>query len=345
MPTINRGDLLRHLECVQPGLTSHDAIQQSSCFAFSGGHIYTYNDEITCHCPSPLGKSVEGAVQASSLLSLLQKMTEIDIAVETGDGELLIRGKNKRAGVRMESKIELPIKTIERPKVWHRLPDDFCEAVQIVHQCAAQAETPFVATCVHIHPDWIEACDDRQLCRWNTKMGIKTAMLVRRASIKYIPALGMTEFGETEKWLHFKNDNDLVLSCRRMVQEFPNLSKVLSENKGSPTQLPKGLEEAADKANVFSSENDMNLVQVDLQPGKIRIRGKGASGWFTESKKVQYKGNSFSFLIPPALLSDLARKHSECMLSQDRLKIDTGKYRYVSCLSKPKQKEKEKGEE
>ena len=339
--TVERTKLLASLEAVQPGLSPREIIEQSACFVFRDGLVYTYNDEISCHCPTPLGKEIKGAVHAPPLTNLLRKMTEPEITVEVEKGEMLIRGKGKRAGLRLESEIVLPISLVEKPKTWNRLPDEFGDAVKMVQHCAAQDETRFVATCVHLHPKWVEACDDKQACRWTIKTGLQSAILARQASIKHIPQLGMTEFAETESWLHFRNSNGLVLSCRRFVESYPDLNRVLETEKGVTITLPKGVEEASNKAEIFSSQNDVNHVWINLLPGKIRIKAEGATGWYSETKSVEYRGKPMQFLIPPSLLVDIVQKESKCHIANKRLKIQTDNYQYVVCLTQPSKKDEQ----
>src|SRR5690606_27675400 len=109
------------------------------------------------------------------------------------------------------------------------------------------------------------------------------------------------------------------MSMRRHVEEYPDLSPIFEMN-GSRTVLPKGLGEACEKAEIFSQENtEDNHVFVELQPGKLRIKGSGVSGWYKESKKIQYDGEPISFYIPPKLMAELSKRHNECEITADRL--------------------------
>ncbi len=334
---IDRMELLQRLEAIQPGLSPRDIVEQSSCFVFKDGLIQTYNDEIACRIKSPF--KFTGAVTAAPLLAILNKLKEDDVEVEPTEEELLIIGKKRRAGIRMDAEITLPIDSVEKPKKWRPIHEDFVEAISIVHECAGTNQEEFALTCVHIHPKYIEACDNHQLTRYRISSGVTVAALVRRDAIKHIISLDMTEFAETETWIHFRNPTGLMLSCRRFIEEFPNLSPILKV-EGEPTTLPKGLADAADKAEVFSKENaDDNQVMVELRPGKLRIKGTGTSGWYSEVKKLKYNGKAISFQISPRLLMELTKRHNECLVSEERLKVDGGKWVYVSCLGKVEEKD------
>jgi len=337
MARVNRADLLQLLEAVQPGISPRGIIQQSNSFVFKDGYVMTYNDEVACRAKSILGKSVTGAVQEKPLLAILRKLVEDEIDVDVQDGEMLVTGKKRRAGIRMDAEIELPIDKVEKPDddKWKKLHEDFTEAVTMVQECASADQSHFVITCVHIHPKWIEATDNYQLTRYKIKTGISEPTLVKRDSLKYVTSLDMTEFAETPNWIHFRNATGLVLSCRRYMEQYPDISPIMEMGESHPATLPKGLAEAAEKAQIFSSENgDNDVVFVELVPGKLRIKGQGTSGWYQEVKRLTYNGDSMSFLISPTLLIELTKRHNECAISSDRLRVDGGKFVYVTVLGR-----------
>jgi DNA polymerase III sliding clamp (beta) subunit (PCNA family) len=333
---VKREDLLNELEAIRPGLSKKEIVEQSSCFVFKDGLCRTFNDEVACTIDSCL--KIEGAVQADPLINILRKLTVDNLEVEVNEKEgLILKAKSRTACVRMENDVLLPIETVEQPKKWKDLPGEFSEAIEIVVQCASNDQSQYALACVHIHPEWVEACDNYQVARYPIETGIKNASLVQQTSIRNIVELGMNKFSETETWLHFKNARGLILSCRRTVDEYPSLNKLLKV-KGVPATLPKGLAQATEMAEVFSAENaDNNQVTVELRPnkgGQIRVTGEGASGWYKEHKKLKYKGDPMKFKIAPKLLIEIGKRHNECELSSRALLVNGGKFTYVSCLSK-----------
>ena len=330
---VGRGELLQVLESLQPGLTTRDVVEQSSCFCFIDGDCVTFNDEIACRRTSPL--KIEGAVQAAPLLNILRKLPEEEVDIIIEDGQLVVRGNRRRCGIRMQADVSLPIEKVELADEWQELHSDFTDAIYVAQQCVGKDKSNYTGTCIHLHPKYVEACDNKQAVRYKIKTRVKEPILVRGSSLQNIVSLDMTEFAETETWIHFRNPTGLILSCRRDIQEFDNLDSIL-EVEGEQLTLPKGLGEAAMKAEVFSSENtDDNEVLIGLKPGRIKIVGEGVSGWYQEFKKSSYDGEELSFRIAPKLLGDLVKRYSECLISETRLKVDTGKFVYVVALGRP----------
>lgn len=330
MEKINRELLISQLELVHAGISTREVIEQSSCFVFRDGYVYTFNDEIACAQKCCL--NIEGAIPHAPLKAILQKLPEEDLKVGVVKGELQIQGARKRVGVRMESDILLPIDSFEQPEEWLPLPENFGDAVRMVGECVSKDQSQFSLTCIHIAPNWIEACDNFQIARMKLKTGFESSILVKRDSLKWISDMEMEEVAETETWIHFRNSNGLVISCRRYEEEYPELTAMLKV-KGSEVKLSKGLADAADRASVFSiQDGNDTVIIVELLPGKIRIKGIGTHGRFQEALKSAYKGEPISFQISSDLLISIAKNHNECVISDGRLKIVVGKFEYVTCL-------------
>lgn len=334
---INREQLLRNLEAVVPGLATREAVEQSSCFVFRDGKVVTFNDEVACSTDCEVG--FDGAVAAKPLVDLLGKLSEdvLDIAPSESGGEIIIKGKRRRAGISMEAEISLPVGSVEVPDKWADLSPEFADAVGVVQQCASKDPNQFALTCIHITPDCVEACDNFQLARYPLKTGIRKACLAKRDSLKHVTGLGMTQVSETRTWVHFRNPTGLVLSMRREVMDYENLDSIL-DMEGTPATLPGGLAEAVAKAEIFSAENsENNVIIVSLRPGELRIKGIGATGWYEERKQVKWEGESMAFSITPKLLIDITARTNECYIDGGRLKVDGGKFTYVTSLGKADQ--------
>lgn len=337
---VERDQLIRRLESVQAGLASQkEILEQSKSFVFKNGFVYTFNDELFCRCPSGFDESICGAVPAEKTLKVLNKMKSDELDVTATDSELVFSRKGT-ARLRMENEITLPIDSVEIPEEWQKLPDDFVEAIEVVQQCTAGTDhNRQELTCVHIHPDKIEATDRTQICNWPMKTGVKEATLIRQSSIKNVIGLGIVEFAESRAWVHFRNSDGAVLSCRRFVEKYPDIEKALRV-EGEKVTLPKGLADETDCASEFSSENEKDRVLVELSKGKVRIKGVGISGSYDSgARKSPYSGPSMNFLISPELLLRLFKKHNDCILSPNRLKVDGGKYTWVVYLATANQEQ------
>ena len=333
---LNREELLTKLKSVQAGIATREAIEQSSCFAFLKGEVVTYNEEIACRHKADVG--FEGSVQAAPLLALLEKLPEDEITIATKKGILLVVGNKKEADVRMEKEVTLPIKVVDKPGKWRPLPEEFLEAIEVAAQCVGKDQSEFRSTCVHITPKFIEACDRYQLLRYPLKTKLDSPLLVRGSAIIQAIPLNVVEYSKTNEWIHFRNSDKLVFSCKSYdASEYADMSRHL-KCKGRKTTLPKGIDEAIDRANVFSSDTaETNVITIELTKDKLKILGRGNSGRYRETRKVKYNGKDISFAIAPTLMKEVVSRHTDCVVSKDRLTATTGKYTYVSSLRVPQE--------
>jgi hypothetical protein len=335
METINRTKFLSQLELLQAGLSSRELLEQSSCFVFKDGVVHTFNDEVSCSIPTELA-SFTGAIVAAPLLAILRKMPEDQVTIEATASEIVVAGKNRKCGITAESEVLLPIDSVERPTKWKKLPDDFAASVKLAQSVVAKNEARFVFTCVHIHAAGIEGGDNSQFVRVSLNTGFREPVLVKGPSINSIVELGMTEFALTDAWVHFKNAVGLVLACRRYVESYPDLTPIMNVEGGSHIALPKGLDEAIDKASIFANDTaDSGNVIVTVKPGKLLLKGAGAFGWYKEIKKVRYSGPCFTFMIAPAMLQQIVKSYNDCQITANRLYVQNGSVQYISSLRTP----------
>jgi hypothetical protein len=345
---VKRADLLLALQSVQPGLCkpgSLDGIMQGSCFTFAKGRVRTFNEQLSCSMPSGLGKELVAAVEGAPVLELLGKMTEEEIDVSVKDSKLSVTGKRRRVEFNMEADVQLPVEEVEKPGEWKPLHPDFCQAVNVVKECCGKDDQRLFIGCVHIHTGWVEARDASQLCRWPMETGVSEPTMVKANAIKAVTHTGVSEFSETGGWLHFRNpETRLTMSCRRHLDEFPDMSAQLKVS-GEKVSFPKGLVEELDKAKVFSKDNEIDRVLVELSAGKVKLTGWGPYGKYEAWPKIKHEGRALSFLAVPDVLADVIKNHAECHVSEDKLKVKAEKFTYVCCLSKVSTKEEKDAEE
>jgi len=264
-------------------------------------------------------------------LALLQKLNEEEVSVESSDGEITVKAGKRKAGIRMDAEITLPVEGIEDPGKWIKLPKDFSDAVGIVQGCASNNDSEFVLTCIHIHPNYIEAADQFQIARYSLPTGLDDSLLVRRVALRSAIGMDVTEVSPTENWIHFRNDAGLMISCRKQNKKYPRLDQFL-EAQGVSVCWPDGLGDSIDKASIFSKSGDDNLITVDLRSGKMKLTGRGPTGWYSEVQQVDgYDGEDVQFTIAPNLLLELPKRSNKCMIGAGRLKVQSEKWVCIFC--------------
>jgi hypothetical protein len=350
---VNREEFLRALQNVRAGLAQREILEQSTCFVFTEGQVITYNDDTACRGPSGLPDQASGVVQSGNLLEILSRIDQEEIRVTVSDVEFTVTAKRQRYGYALQSDIRLPYKNVEQPGRWKPLPEQFADAVHLVQQCAGKDQSNWVLTCVNLSPEYIEACDDFQMCRWSLETGLKESTIVKRESVETLASLGVTEVSLTENWIHFRNKRGFVLSCRRYVDEFPSdkLTPYYGR-EGTKVSMPKGLKAACEKANFFSQETaDENMVTVELNPNSVTVTGQGLTGYASIREPCNWDGEPITFMAPPGLLGEVTSKYNDVEICRDDdnscpvLKVQGSSYVYVTVLAPPKGEQESEPEE
>jgi DNA polymerase III sliding clamp (beta) subunit (PCNA family) len=342
MINTNRELFLSKLHSVRSGLSKNkDNVDQSTCFIFKDNKIITFNEEVYCSTNSNFGTLLLGAVKAQPLIDILTKMAEEDIELEKKDKELIIHGVNKKCGIQFENQVSEEIDSIWHPSEleWGTLEDDFNGALDVVMSCAQDKDDgQFFISCVHLHPQYIEATDNIQLARYNISIPIKSDCLIRKRSVKNLIGMGVTEISESDNWIHFRNDLDTRFYCRRFVDDYLVLDQLLQDT-GTLVNLPQGIGDSVEKASIFTKDNnECGNVLVTIKNGKMGLKGSGALGWYTETKSIDYKGEPISFYISAEILQQINKKGNQCEIVDGRLRIVQGSYTYVTVLTENKVK-------
>lgn len=330
--TVDRQKWLHQLESVSPGLASKGAIEQANCFIFEGDTVRTYNDEIACI--SPCLVNLQGAVQAQVLLDLLRRLKEDTLVVIQKEGEIVVKGKNRKCGIRYEKEITLPGGDLVIPKSFKKFGTDFLEGVELVRHCVSTDESKPALSCISFSGAKMEASDGYQCGKYELKESVSSEnFLVHGSALKHVLNLGMRSIAVTDKWVLFRNKSEVILATRKVIDEWPALDKFY-EVVGNEVILPKGVGEAIERAVIMAEEiQEVLYVKVELEEGSLRLSGSGSLGWYTEKKKVSYKGAPLAFLIRPDLLKRISESHNECQVSKDRLKVSVGSFSYITVLA------------
>lgn len=334
---IDKQEFLTVLEGTKVGLTQKEVIEQSHNFVFKNGRIYTFNDEVCCSGKTDI--DIEGSVLGPPLLEVLRKLPDDELKVEVADGEFVLRGRKKTIAIPMEKEIFLPINSVEDAGKWKKLDPQFLEAIDLVRQCTETDRTKVALTCVRMCPDFIEAFDNYQLCRWNVSTGVDEEVLIKNETAKAIVQLGVTRVSLSPQWIHYWNkETDIILSARRYFEEYRDLGPYLKRT-GEKASFPKGLADSVDVSTLFAADNsadDKDVLSVDIRPGKVRISASGMSGRYEEVKNVKYKGPSFSFRIHAKIFASVVSRFEEVYLTDKMLYVDGGSFTFVARLSMPK---------
>jgi DNA polymerase III sliding clamp (beta) subunit (PCNA family) len=331
---IEKAKLMKALEIVKPGLASKEMIEQSTSFAFMGGRVVTYNDEISISHPVE-DMDMTGAVQAEELYQLLGKLKSKEVNLIIKDNEIRLKSGKARAGITLQEEIRLPLEELGDFGDWVEVPGMLMEAM---HFCMFSASTDMsrpVLTCVHVSDTgFVESCNNFRLTRY--ELGEPSPVgdfLIPVGSVKALVKYHITHMASGQGWIHFKSKDDTIFSCRVFEDEYPDVSGLLGVT-GHTFTFPETLREVLGKAAIFSKREQFldETVDVSILPGEMKVRSEDIVGWFEEKVPMEWDRDEVKFAINPTFLMDVLQKKAPCVLSKDRLMFQGKDWTHVVAL-------------
>ncbi|MFA5525881.1 MAG: hypothetical protein WC992_03560 [Acholeplasmataceae bacterium] len=332
---IEKERLIKALEIVKPGLSNKDMIEQATSFAFMGGRVVTYNDEISISHPVE-DLDITGAVKAEELYQLLGKIKQKDVTFEVDEHEVRITAGKARAGITLQQEIRLPLDEIGEIGKWKRVPKNLKEAMKFaMFSCSKDMSRP-VLTCLHVTSTYVESCDNLRLTRYNLDADLPVKeFLIPVSIVKDLINYDFVAIAEGMGWIHFKSKDATVFSCRVFEDAYPNVSSLLKV-AGDSFILPAGLGEVLKRAEVFSKRDNVleETVVVGIQKNLLKIRSEDESGWFEEELELssESKVAEVEFAINPGFLNDMLSRQTTCALTKDRMKFTGEGWEHVVAL-------------
>lgn len=341
----NRKNLHAILSAVQPGLSSREIIEQSTCFIFNKGQVLTYNDEIAVSHPIDL--ELEGAVQAKELMKLLEKMKDEEIEIETTESEMIVWGMNSETGIKLETKtnVDAIVEVLGKMKGWKDIHEKFWDNVSFCLFSTGRDVTKPLLTCVSCTEKHIMSTDEIRITVCDLDKSGVANLNIPASAMHTLLSYHPTEIALSKGWAHFKNESGAIFSCRTMEGDYPNekILSIIDNIKGDEVSLPTDLVDALERAGIFATSSDQKVasahrVQIEINNNKLTVRGEGQKGRHKEVSRLRYKGPSLEFEINPDFLRDIL-KHATNMIVGDRaLRFEGENFVHVIRTAIPKAK-------
>jgi len=331
---MKKQDLLNALELVKPGLAAKELIAQTTSFVFVDGHIITYNDEISVQCPFA-DITFTGAVPATELYTLLNRIKQEDIELEVKDNELHLTSGKSRAGITLMQEVMLPLEEIGNIGKWTALPENFVQAIKMaMYSCSRSLSKP-ILNCVHVNKEgFVEGTDNYRVAHYklSSVLPIET-FLIPSSTVQALIKMSIKEIAEGQGWIHFKTTEGCVVSCRTMSDKFPKTADVLAV-QGESLTFPSTMVEILDRAMVFAKRDNAldEIIEIDIDKNKIKVKSQNISGWFEEEAPLKYKGNAIHFNVTPGLLKEILQTTSDFQYTDRFLKFQGEDWIFIAAL-------------
>ncbi len=307
---INTVKLRNALSIVKPGLSSKEVLEQTTSFAFSAGRVITYNDEISLS--HPFEGEFEGAIKAEELYGLLSKIDKDEIEMEINDTQLLIKSGRIKAGLKLESEIRLPLKSV--PDKMEKLTDPkvFLGFLSMALKTCSHDMTQPKLTCVSVGSDGVLIGSDsyRLIYCEGPKLPVESFLLPASSALEVVKT-NPTHIALEKGWAHFKNADGTVISCRKIEDTYisdDRIEDVLTVKGKNKIEFPAKIEEVISRVQQFAKRDSVldELVEVSIDNGKITLKASSeeTGSWIEEKASIDFEG-TIKFNMTPSLLRDI----------------------------------------
>lgn len=329
---VNKAELLAALEKVKPGLANRELIEQATSFAFLGGRVVTYNDEISISHPVK-DLDVTGAVKAEALYSFLSRVKEDTITMEIDDNQVKITAGKSVAGLVFEQEVKLPIEEVGEIGTWHPVSEDFVTGLKMCYPCCTKDMSLGVLTCVYVNGQVMVGSDSYQIIRYQLDQEVALdPFLLPASSAHTLARYPITEIASGQGWVHFKTKDGTIISSRVFDGDYPDFD-VYFEFEGTEIEFPKGTTEALERAEVFSKSDltimDMPVVTISITKNRVNISAQDQSGWFKETLPIKHTGEPIKFTTNVQFLLALLSQSPSCVYGEGRIQFAGEKWTHL----------------
>lgn len=332
---VNRLELLGRLKAASIGLSDKVVLEQSDCFVFQNGRVSCFNDEVYASARG-LHEKITAVVNASKLLQILSRLSEDELNVDFTPTEMLIKGKGKEAGIPSAAEVLLPIQTVPTPGKMQKVAKGVSEHLKQAARICGDDEIQAMTTCVQVTPKIIQACDNHRMYRAECETGFSEDVLIPATAIDRLSELSVVSACAKSGWLHLECADDVSVSIRCVVGDFPELAGLL-EVKGKELKLPKGLEEAIGRASAMSDGGHGSRVIISIAKGIIQVESRQENvGWYRERRKTDFAGE-LCFSINPDFMLDVLKATRTVIVDGKRMKLKLEGVHIVLAVALPKE--------
>lgn len=330
---VNRKELIRVLSLIKPGLARQELLEQTTHFIFDRNKIRTYNDRIMVEYPFEIDGI--GAVKAKEFFELLQKLSDEELDINFSDREILIEGKEVKAGIKIEKEIKIP-EIGDKPErgEWKELPNNFVEAISSCIFSASKDMTTPVLCCLYINDNLVISCDNFRATKVEMSSNVNHFFLLSGESAFCLKNYDIKYYIIGSNWLFFKTLDDLIFSCRIVSGKYPDIFPFFKV-RGQEICLPEGFCEVLGRARTMIAEDfyQDEFVSLSIVNGELTCSGEGNFGWIKEKSLIDYNGEQINIKVNPIFLGDILNHLKKIIVGKNSLLFKGDDFEHVVCLS------------
>lgn len=325
---LNIKNLLTNLEKGKPALAKKDIVESLTHYLIGNKTINTYNDKMLITIPYNNFDCEPFSVKAQELIKTLKSFkskectfnidkdksvinfkdydTESQLTIHIGENTMLDEVKD------VIGFDEIEFKELNDPE-W------FINSVYTASLVSAKEITDECIYCVNVTNEVVQGTDSYRISSCNIEEDINDFLIPASVAVNLID-YNIIKIGFSDEWVHFMTDEDIIISCRIVLGEYPDLTELIeNENGSNEIVLPDVLKE--DLKNVafmcsgeFESEKS---VQLNFNSGVLNLVAKKDTGYIKKKYEHNYKGDNFEISVNPNFLAETLKENNTMYVSNE----------------------------
>jgi DNA polymerase III sliding clamp (beta) subunit (PCNA family) len=332
---VNRKELLVKLNLIQPGLTKKEIMDQSTHFVFTGKEIASHNGYISV--TTPFETDLQCSVPSDKFYNLLSKIEDEDVEISLDDNgsQILVKSAHVRSGMAIiiDKVIEDRLSTIPQPKKWKKLPKDFVKGLRLCMFSVSKDQYCGALNCVYVSGEDVYSTDNFRVSHYKMSGVVKDKFLLPLIVVLDLVKFKVVEYALETGWALFRMDDDTIFSCRCMLGDYPDASKLFTL-EGNKITFPKKLQEVIETVSmIIEDDRDINKrIEITIDGGKIICRAEQERGWIEREMDIKYDGKKAKLSINPVFLYEILDKSSDVIIGDNKALFSSDSFQHIMAL-------------
>ncbi len=278
---LKTAELKTAIKTLLPATSQKELVLQLAHIVFNGEELLAYNDRISVAYPFNTG--IKASVPAEDLNKIISGISEDEIEISVSETEVTIKSASTEATISTEmdsTAVEQYFSNICFDDMnWHPLPKSFMNDLALSRlTTATNALDPKNLHCVSVSGDKVRSGDGYRLSEITMTSEIVDNILIPASSIaELLQFSNIEDYALANNWIHFATTDDIVISCRLVVGDYPDFSKILKNFKAETdiTISQELLPILLNLSGLVEGASDfMKSVHIELNAKNITVTGR-----------------------------------------------------------------------
>lgn len=334
---MKRQDFLRAVERIMPGIDESGSPLGMDFVVMDKGYLRSYNDTISVSVKiDELPQQYLCAVKAQEFYRVLSHMDGERLKLSLTDTELVVQDRKTtlRMTLKEPKQLNLLMSRIaslsQNELKWVPLPSDCLAGLDLCAPSLRSDPALGILSNMAVAGDKLFATDNLRASLYRMKEKLSETFLISSDVVKDIVKYGSDSksIAIQSNWVHFTDNQGLIISARRSVGEYPvdRLVRLFDESNPAgvkPYCFPEGLDKALDRAAILAQrEEDYGTPVVSLRrEGRMLVVRSGRDVGRLEDRLVWENGampEDLEILIAPDFLKKILKITREFKVSPNK---------------------------